>query len=91
MTCTYDFDKTAFSALNEKVQLKSHVNSHDVFAKGRERQKKKPYVIAHETKIKMQARGSLQNIIYGINVFFWLGCTVCNIISIFCFLCKFYF
>ena len=74
MTCTYDFDKTAFSALNEKVeipvQLKSHVNSHDVFAKGRERQKKKPYVIAHETKIKMQARGSLQNIIYGINVFF---------------------
>ena len=43
MTCTYDFDKTAFSALNEKVeipvQLKSHVNSHDVFAKGREKQK----------------------------------------------------
>ena len=57
MTCTYDFDKTAFSALNEKVeipvQLKSHVNSHDVFAKGRERNKKAKRYCTWK-KIKMQ-------------------------------------
>ena len=56
MTCTYDFDKTAFSALNEKVkipaQLKSHVNSHDVFAKGREKQKKSHTLLHMKQKSK---------------------------------------
>ena len=69
MTCMYDFDKTAFSALNEKVeipvQLKSHVNSHDVFAKGRERQKSHTLLhMKQKSKCKrLSSKYHLQNLI----------------------------